>query len=172
MLPKILADADPGIVEFLEGWKQARQDGVLVPRKSDFDPLSIPRLLASTWLYVFDPDAGDFRCLLEGEEVNAAWGGLIKGLSLKQVVGAADHPIVLGRWRQILETPLAHFGKAGERLTEQSIRRAERLILPLADDDGVPAYTLGCSLYRLGPVDLGKAALGPEDIVQIPCELL
>jgi len=164
-------DADPDILFFLNAWKSARH-GAIMPRKSDWNPMSVPRLLADIFLYQLDQERGDFRCLLAGETINDAWGGSVKGKMLREVVGPVDHPTVLGRWFQILRTPLLHYGKASERLTELRTRSAERLLTPLSNDDGEPEFVLGLALYRFSMSDLSQQSLFPEDIIQIPCDSL
>lgn len=140
-----------------------------MPYRRDFDPAAVATLLSSVWLYRYDSELEDFVCRLAGEDVNHAWGGNIRGLTLRQIVGQEDHPVVLARWRNIIVKPAVHYGAAMERLTNQELRRAERLILPLCDDDGDVSFIIGISLYRLGPVDPERRPLQPEDVIQIPC---
>ena len=161
--------ADPGIFRFLESWKMAR-GGRLLPRKRDFDPLRTPDLLSSVWLYRYDEGPKDFVCQLAGEDVNDAWGGSIRGKTMREIVGERDYPIMIERWTRIVSTPLVHYGAASERLSELNTRRAERLLLPLTDDAGQAIFMLGISLYRIETPDRGHPALTPEDIVQVPCE--
>lgn len=163
-----LSGADPRIFRFLNAWRQARK-GRLVPEKRDFDPLNVPDLLPYTWLYRYRPELGDFVCRLAGEEVNAAWGASIKGKTLKEVVGDKDHEIVLQRWRSILTVPQSLYGKSDERLTEITHRSAQRLLLPLTDPDGLPAFMLGISLYTFSKNTKPRPTLEESDIIQIPC---
>ena len=163
-----LAGADPRIFVFLEAWRRARHD-TLLPLRSDFDPMSVPGLLAQMWMYRYDPVRGDFVCKLAGEEVNAAWGGSIKGKTLRQILGPDDHPIVLQRWKFIQRVPLIHYGSAEERLSALETRIAERLILPLASEPDTVDHILGLSLYRISAANRDRPVLVPEDIVQIPC---
>lgn len=163
-----IGDADPRVFEFLDAWRAARR-GTLVPQRADFDPLRVPRLLPHVWLYRYEPDRDDFVCRLAGEEVNAVWGRSIRGLALKQIVGEADHPTVLRRWRMIVSVPLLHYGSAVERLSALESRSAERLLLPLASGGERVDHVLGLSLYRISLASSMRSPLVPEDIVQIPC---
>lgn len=162
------AGSDARLFTFLDAWRGSRADS-LVPTKRDFDLFQVPSLLRYTWLYRFDTDAGDFVCLLAGEDVNRAWGGPIKGKTLREVVGEQDHPIVLKRWREIIETPLIQYGAKDEKLTNQDIWRAERLLLPLASIEGRRNHVIGVSLYRLSAYEEARAPLIEEDIFQVPC---
>jgi hypothetical protein len=170
LIPERLAQADPRLIALLRVWQAARQ-GDLVPRRGRFDPFSVPKLMPNLWLYRYDAERGDFVCRLAGEDVNRAWGRPIRGLTLREIVGEADHAAILERWHGILETPLIHYGTDRERLTALSLHRAERLLLPLADDASPHAVNqvLGASVYRLDPPEDTRPALYPEDIVRIPC---
>lgn len=159
---------DPRLLTFFDAWRLARSDAV-VPNKRDFDPSQIPALLRFTWLYRDDPAAGDFVCQLAGEEVNRAWGHPIKGMTLRQVVGDEDYPVVHRRWRTIVDTPLIQYGAKEEKLSSQDLWRAERLLMPLASVDGRVDHVIGVSLYRLAGGEKARAALIEEDIVRIPC---
>ncbi len=160
--------ADPRIYEFFEAWNDLRA-GRLVPRKAAFDPSRVASLLNAVWLYRFDADIDDFVCSLAGENVNDAWGRSIRGRCLRDIVGEKDHPVVLRRWQQIVSVPLIHYGAIQERMSRLATRRAERLIVPLTDDNDVPAFTLGLSLYAIDAGDPNRSALVPEDITQIRC---
>ena len=159
---------DERLLTFFDTWRASRH-GALVPSKRDFDPFEVPSLLRYAWLYRFDPEAGDFVCLLAGEDVNRAWGGPIKGKTLREVVGEKDHPIVLERWRAIVDTPLVQYGAKDEKLSNQDLWRAERLLLPLASAGDRPDHVIGISLYRLAAQEEARAPLISEDILQMLC---
>lgn len=161
--------ADDRLLTFLEAWMGARR-GRLVPNKQDFDPFEVPTLLRFTWLYRFDPVLDDFACLLAGEDVNRAWGAPIKGKTLRQIVGDTDHPIVLQRWRAIIDTPLVQYGAKDEKLSNQDLWRAERLLMPLASSEECRDHVIGVSLYRLAAREEARAPLISEDISQILCK--
>lgn len=161
-------EADPRLLTFFDAWRSSR-GGKIVPNKRDFDPFAVPSLLRFTWLYRFDPAMGDFRCLLAGEEVNRAWGAPIKGKSLREIVGATDHPVVIARWLKIIETPLVQYGAKDEKLSNQDLWRAERLLMPLASPEGKCDHVIGVSLYRLAAQEDVHEPLISEDIQQFPC---
>lgn len=163
-----LPGADPRVFEFLEAWRDARTDEV-IPYRAQFDPLRIPNILGSVWLYRYEPKLGDFVCRLAGEEIHAAWGARIKDRALRDVVGEEDHDIVLKRWQEITDQGFVQYGTARERLSRQAVRRAERVLVPMRSDDGAIDVVLGLSLYRIGPVDPDRPPLIPEDILRIPC---
>ena len=164
-----LPGIDPRLVGFFEAWRAIRAPGEVVPRREAFDPLAIPELLPDVFLYRLADDGEDFVCRLAGERVNEAWGRSIRGLTLRQIVGERDHPTIRARWARIVGTPALHYGRVRERLSNQRLRRAERLLLPLASADGRIDWVLGVSLYTLESGDPARPSLRPEDIVQIPC---
>lgn len=163
-----LAGADPRIFVFLQAWREARGDA-LIPKRSAFDPMAVRSLLPFLWIYRFETERDDYVVRLAGEEINNAWGRSIKGMTMREVVGDADYPVMRERWGNILGVPLIHYGASSERLSALDTRRAERMLTPLADNDGTPNHILGISLYEISPTDSSRPSLEPEDITQIPC---
>ena len=164
-----LDEADARLGAFLRAWMAAR-GSALVPSKSAFDPLEVPQLLSFIFLYRYEEEAGDFVCRLAGESVNKAWGHSIRGKSLREVVGAHDYPTIRSRWDRIVGDPLVHYGANRERLSEQNIYRADRLLMPLyGDDTGRLDHVVGVSLYQMNPVSPSRPPLLLEDIHRIQC---
>ncbi len=163
-----IPDADPKIHGFLSAWLDARGDA-LVPRRKSFSPMTIPTLLRFVWMYEFDPKRQDFVCQLAGESVNEAWGGSIKGRTIREVVGKIDYPAVKRRWDTIIGQPAIQYGAVEERLTSLETWQAERLLLPMASQDGTINVMLGCSLYSLQRGGPEGAQTIPELVIRIPC---
>ena len=163
-----LDHADPRVFSFIEAWMAARH-GKLVPYRDDFDPMSVPTLLGSAWLYRYEPDLGDFVCRLAGEEIKAAWRGDLKGRSLREIIGDDDHAVVVARWRLVMAGPLIQFGAASEPRDGSTHRRVERLVLPLAEPGAGITHMLGLSLYALSRQNLTRTILVPDTTIQIPC---
>ncbi|MCR9220629.1 MAG: PAS domain-containing protein [Alphaproteobacteria bacterium] len=148
-------------------WTAAR-GGAMTPLKRDFDPSLIAGHLANVWMYRFDPPGDDFVCLLAGERINEAWGASLRGRTLREIVGDADHPGCLGRWRSIIGTPQIKYA-VGRRPRGPGVSRAqaaetraevERIVLPLASSSGAVDHILGMSLYSCS---LELQALDPPE---------
>ncbi len=164
-----LPNPDSRVIQFLDAWKAARGSS-LVPYKRDLDPLSFPRLLPCVWLYRHDAESNDFTCKLAGESINRSWGYSIAGQSATQILGA-DHAVVTGIWRTILDTPLIHYGRS-ERLDGNRMYKAERIVLPMIGDDAPddrPDHILGLSLYQVGTGEEPRPELLLENAFQIHC---
>ncbi|UUX51066.1 PAS domain-containing protein [Nisaea acidiphila] len=164
-----IPQADPRLFKFFACWLDAREDA-LVPRRRDFSPFEVPTLLRFIWIYRFDPEAGDYVCQLAGESVNEAWGQGIKGRTIREVVGEKDYPVCKKRWDRIIGEPAVQYGAVEEKLSALDAWHAERLILPMASDDGTVDVILGISLYNLDHVISEGNASVSEYILQIPCE--
>jgi hypothetical protein len=167
-----IPDASPKIHSFFGAWLDARGDA-MVPRRKSFSPITIPTLLRFVWMYEFDQRRQDFVCQLAGESVNEAWGGSIRGRTIREIVGNIDYPVLRSRWDIIIGQPAIQYGAVEERLTSMEVWQAERLLLPMASKDGAINVMLGISLYRLQRGTLrGKQDI-PESVIRIPCaELL
>ncbi len=162
------AGTDARLLTFFDAWRASRTNGP-VPTKRDFDPFQVPSLLRYAWLYRYDPQAGDFVCLLAGEDVNHAWGRSIKGQTLAEIVGEDEHPVVLRRWRELLEVPLIQYGQRDEQLSNLSLWKAERLLLPLSTDGVQADHIIGVSLYRLATGTEPVRTSINEGKFRIPC---
>jgi hypothetical protein len=165
-----LSGASAPVQTFMAAWRAIRGDR-LVPRKVDFDPISVPRLLPNLWIYRYDPQADDFTCTLAGEAVNKSWGGSIRGKRLREVVGDANHPRALSRWRAIIETPLVQYGRVrtDRPAHDDGLVEAERLILPFAGADDAIRDVIGLSLYSYSQTNHALTPPVWDDVVQIPC---
>lgn len=164
-----LEDMDPRLHRFLDVWRAARGDAC-VPWRKDFDPTLVPALLANIYIYRFSDEAGDYVCELAGEQVNEAYGRVIRGESLRQIVGEKDHPVIIERWARILGVPCIHYGTANETLSNTRMRQAERLLLPFASVQGGAADTIiGVGLYSTRLKWPEQPPLTPTDILQVPC---
>ncbi len=150
-----------------DAWKAARQ-GNLVPKKEDFDPLSVFPLLPDLWLYHYSQDEDVFRCRLAGERVNKAWGHSIAGKTSREILGEHDNELVVEIWKTILNAPLIHYGKL-ERLSGNKLYAAERIVVPLSDAAGTRNYILGLSLYSLGGSRHLSPPAIPENAYHIYC---
>ena len=164
-----LPGADRRIFLFFEAWLKAR-DGAAVPFRRDFHPDSIPSLLGFIWLYRYDSSKEDFVVQLAGESINDAWGRGIKGLTLRDIVGDADYPVVRERWLGIVNRPAVQYGAAQEQLSAIEAWNAERLQMPMRSDDGAIDVVIGVSLYKLELTTSKRTAVIPEDVIQFPCE--
>lgn len=126
----------------------AIRDGAPVPERRRFDPLSVPRLMPHLWLLAHDPETG--RCVyrLAGEEINAVYGGSVKGRELAEVIAPDGLSKVRARVVATLETPALVHVIGRVYLEADRLLVGERLILPLADETGTPRFALGATLVH------------------------
>jgi hypothetical protein len=164
-----LPGADPRILHFLAAWKSARADR-LVPFRHEFEPLNVPRLLEYVWIYKFEPELDDYVCQLAGEKINENWGRSIKGLTLREIVGEIDHPVLQDRWKTVLETPLIQYGTFSEWQPAVQTFEAERLLLPMASRDGKVDNVLGLALYRISLPDPSRPPPFASNIIRVRCD--
>lgn len=161
-------NADPRLHGFLAAWLDARGDA-LVPRRQSFSPITIPGQLPFVWIYALDPERQDFVCQLAGENVNDAWGGSIRGRTIREIVGEIDYPVVRDRWDAIVKQPAIQYGALNEQMASLEIWQAERLLLPMASVDGTINVMLGISLYSMRYMAPEAKSNIPEHIIRIPC---
>lgn len=167
----VFREADPKVMDFLGAWKSAR-NGRLVPFRHEFDPLAAPSLLRFAWIYRFDQEVGDYVCQLAGEAINDTWGRRINSLTLLEIVGEHDHPVVTARWKKVLETPLVQYGSFSNSNPIILNFEAERLVLPMASRSGEIDTILGLSLYRISLPDMDRPPPFAKMVKLIPCSAL
>lgn len=164
-----IPNADPRLRGLLDVWRESR-GAAPIPLRTALDPTAIPKLLPAIWLTQYDRAVDDFRYRLAGEDISEAWGRSIRGMYLRDLTGEADHPEMLRRWKRVIGVPLVHYGKKSEQLSRIRGKSAERLLLPYADEDGVPTFILGFSLYTYDATLHDAEPLRLTDSIQFPVE--
>ncbi len=167
----LVPTADPRIFQMFDGWAAARNGGA-VAHRSEFDPMRVAPLLGFLWIYRRHPERGDYVCELAGEEVNAVWGGSVKGRTLTEIVGTEHQPILADRWAAVLGEPAILYSSMERFPAPHLIYRVERLILPLMSRGGEIDSILGISLYdqRREREAAAGGATGtvPDTVVKVP----
>jgi hypothetical protein len=144
---------DEGLRRLTAYWPVKRR-GASVARAAAIDPAEIPWALLHLWISEWIREAWDFRYRFAGEHIQGIFGMPLQGQYLREIMPAAAFPTVLERYRTvILESVVAHnFGPVF--LESGRIVPGERVIMPLALDDGRIEHVLGMTAYwRLRPED-------------------
>ena len=129
-------------IPLLDHWLARRGDRV-VPLRRDIDPLAFKKLLPDCWIYRLR-DNGEFHCTLAGDEIRQSWNQTLMGRPAHHVIGAEDYRYIARRWLMVIERPALLYS------TQRKMnipKRSERLVLPVADDDGTVRQILGASRY-------------------------
>jgi len=126
----------------LHHWLTARQ-GRTIPTRSAIDALAFVPVLPDCWIYRLEAD-GEFYCTLAGENVRRSWSKRLIGRPAGEVVGA-DYRFIKQRWLLLLSRPALLYST---QMNLDLPKKSERLVLPVADADGVPRQILGCSRYE------------------------
>ncbi|WP_420404569.1 PAS domain-containing protein [Nisaea sp.] len=140
MCPQLPTASAP-VLALFEHWMSLWSPGT-VPLRRRIDPTAFPTALPHSWIYRYEAD-GDFRCVLAGEMINAAWGRSIKGMTSREIIGD-DHEEAHPRWLTVINRPAILY------LTQSELRmpkKSERLVLPVAEHDGSIRAVLGISCY-------------------------
>jgi hypothetical protein len=140
--------ADARFRTVLRHWAE-RRAGLMTPRTA-IDPAAIRDCLPHVWLYKYLPEDNDFICTLAGEAVNEAWGRSLIGKRASVFMPPAMQARVPKLYRRMLETPAIQVSRRRITPADGMAQSAERLILPLAHDDGSPYGVFGLTLYYLG----------------------
>jgi hypothetical protein len=172
----VLSDTVPGFVDERTGmvyahWLAARA-GQLVPRRDQISPAAIPACLPYVWIYRWLPEERSFRNVLAGEEINLAWSFSIRGKSMEELFGQ-DCDKLRQRWIELIERPAIAYGRLANELTQGHYKRAERLNLPLRDNDGKPYGIFGITIYDFDRLHADLTEIPPPlEVTIVPCTAL
>lgn len=156
---------DPRLLLLLRHWAERRR-GLVMPR-SALDPAAIKTCLPHVWLFRYDAADDSFTCRLSGEGVNEAWGTNMTGKRPRDFMPEASAAMAHRIYRRILLTPALH---VSNKLADATSKGADRLVVPLIDDDGQPYGIFGLSIYHFDPISGAGLPphVGPE-ITYYPC---
>lgn len=156
LTPALPTPYDGSLRKLLAIWSRFQGPDRPVPRKSEVVPFPIAHYLSKVWLYRYLPRQQDFECRVVGDDVLKAWQiHMGQGDRLSDVQNGLYFETLYPRWHRVVTVPcIMHAFCEGSDHAKQ----AERLALPLADDDGIPCYILGVTQYtdysdNLVPVD-------------------
>ena len=139
-------------------WSQAKGDQ-LMPRRGDIDPLKMVEALPYAWIYRLN-DEGEFFCALAGAKIETAWGHSIMNRPALEIVGPNSYTRIRRRWRFLLEEPAILYS---ELMESPLARPVERLVMPVANKEGVPIQVLGISHYFYPQADSYKLPIRSSD---------
>jgi len=172
----VLSDTVPAFIDDRIGqvfahWLAARA-GQLVPRRDQISPAAILACLPYVWIFRWLPEQKSFQNVLAGEEINLAWSFSIRGKSMEELYGS-DSDTLRRRWIELLERPAIAYARITNELSQGRYKRAERLNLPLLDNDGKPYGIFGITIYSFDRPQADQSQKPPPpEVVIVPCAAL
>jgi hypothetical protein len=136
--------------EFVGYWFDCRRAGAAVTRRQDFDIFHIPALVPRLFLYDYNPVQRSFVLRVAGEEIRRLLPGSLPGAAIEQIMPSVILPSVLERYRRVCEEPAAMHAIGRVFLNLGGTGVGERVVLPLANDQGKVHQLLGATIYMLG----------------------
>ncbi len=162
---------DSRFMLLLRHWATSRV-GLMMPR-SALDPAVIKSCLPHVWLFQYLPESDSFLCRLSGEQVNEAWGVTMIGRRPQDFMPPGSAAIAQQIYRRILLTPAVHVSQRHITPPDRQAKAADRLVVPLSDDQGRPYGIFGLSIYHFDPITQAghPPHVGPE-VTYYPCAAL
>lgn len=148
-----LPPADEQVVRMHRYWREIRPAGRLIPRRRDFDPAAVPRLLPAIRLYDVERDPWRFRYRLVGTELVRMLGrdptGTWYDENVPHAQATRSHAdlVFVGEARGLCYRrgfPLA-LAPLKDHVT------SERILLPLSEDGRQVDMVLGFTVYHAAP---------------------
>jgi hypothetical protein len=122
--------------------KRGKRD---MPCRAEIDPIEIAGLLPIA--LIADTRDGPARIRLIGSETTDAYGRELRGLTIDQIEFGDFTP----RWREAFGQVIAStapVAAAGTFRAPPELRSVEVALMPMAGDDGVPAFIFGGMVIR------------------------
>lgn len=137
-----------GLLRDLLAYYLAQRAGARVPLRSRIAPMDFPKLLSNVFLYEYVAADDDFHMRLAGEEIRTMLQTTRPGAKLAEVFPPEIAAMVRERYRQVCrESCVMHnIGQVFERMGGSG--QGERIVMPLADDQGAVRFLLGATVYH------------------------
>ncbi|GHD53895.1 hypothetical protein GCM10017083_30810 [Thalassobaculum fulvum] len=150
ILPDTSRVRAPKLRRLINLWHAARDGDAGMPRKARIDPIDLARagLLPQIWLVERQPDRR-LVYRLAGEEINAVFGRSVAGAALEDLIERSQAEVVVGRWNRVLDEALVMHAVGEVYSDAGNLYSGERVVLPLADEQGAPMFLIGATEYRL-----------------------
>jgi hypothetical protein len=117
--------------QMLRYWQSKARDG-RIPRRSDIDPLEMPRLLPNILLWDAT-DNGEYVCRLSGSEVDLSMGVPLKGCRLSEL----QCPLIdeaVDEFDAVFDAGMTSFAERTMGWLGKPFLYYRHLLVPLADD--------------------------------------
>ena len=124
---------DPELRELHQYWLTKHRDGRL-PRRSDIDPLEVPRLLKSLALLEVVGEAEDFVFVLAGSRIEEAFDRTLKGVTLGELRQTDEITPSAEQYVAAVRSRIPQHQQADMREYGKEHWACRRLILPLSSD--------------------------------------
>ena len=147
--------ADPILGRALAYWRQKR-NGRAMPSRRDIDPGEIPKLLPH--LQLIDIVRGRFRYRLIGTALADAYGGDYTGQFVDDLFDKSRSQFITKIYSSIAEARQPGFLRSGYVTAKGLKLIANRLYLPLSEDDSTLDMILGVATFELDT--LGSSLAG------------
>jgi len=128
------------VIRLFDYWC-AKRAGRDMPARLDIDPIEIPWALSRIFLIDFEPPR-TFRYRLAGQEITEIFGAGMKGCTLEDIHSPDACERVTTRWMNLVDTRSVLCMKGLVYLPKDRIPMGERILLPLAEEDGGPVSGL------------------------------
>jgi hypothetical protein len=155
----------PRLKQLIAYWFDRRSEAA-VTKRSAIDPLDFPALLPRIFLYDYDPVARRFVLRLAGEEIRNLLPNSTPGTPIEQIMPAAELDNVLARYGRVCEEPAIMHAAGRVFLKLGGSGVGERVVLPLAGEDGKVRQMIGATIYDIdralpdaGILDHGEVAV-------------
>lgn len=138
------AELGPKPRQLLTLWQGWRKESGRAPLKTDLDPVSLGHagLMPDVWI-IGQPEPGLFRFSLAGERAINTTNQPLRGKTVEETFDPPRASFANYRYRRIIRDECIEYSRGPVLHNGKLHYYANRLILPLRNQDGVSAYAIG-----------------------------
>jgi hypothetical protein len=132
--------------EIWAGWRGTRR----LPARGDIAPEELRDLLPFLAIFAVAPDAADCRYELAGTIIEMVQGRPLKGLTIRDTIGAGAPYAVAGIaaiYAQVIASGLPSISRGSMSYQDRGYIEFDRLLLPLSADDTAVDHILAGIFY-------------------------
>lgn len=161
---------DPNFLRLYDHWQSIRMERP-VPLRADIDPTAIGRSLRYVWLYEYLDEEDTYRCRLAGEHIQEAFKRSMSGLLINQIYSPDIAALVRGYWDKMRNArAIVHGESISPAKDDNTYLRSQRLMLPLASEDGAIRHIFGMTRYDFDTFDFDiSTGIDGSHLDIIPC---
>ncbi len=133
-----------------------------IPARAAFDPLQIPELLPTIWLYRYQPAEDDWLCHVAGDRICQTTGQPMQKRYVRELFPADVARVINQRFGRIIREEAIFYSFGSVYALQGRYTQGERVGLPLLDDAGVVSWVVGVT-YSSGSVPKDVASLEDQN---------
>ncbi|MCR9070755.1 MAG: PAS domain-containing protein [Alphaproteobacteria bacterium] len=149
--------ADPSLAGLYDHWRRLVEKLGRLPRRSEIDPIDLPRALLPGMMVIEREETGRFLCRLAGTRLREIMGFEPTGRYVDEIMSPIASDLRMSMYTQALNEKRAVFCRMRFAVPGKEFVACDRLYVPaLGDETGVPTVLFGAQLHLMASDVVGQ----------------